>query len=146
MLMFKEREKLKQDSVWAGLVAMALLVMAVAGVLRAFGAVANRQALLDGGLSNWQLYYLLIFGVLQALISLVGLFGMRPKPPLGFILPWAAVIVNIVGYWAERLLLWAPDQRGGNIVFMIIWHGLWVGLMVAFTIKPTLKETDGPRN
>jgi hypothetical protein len=142
----KEREKPKQDSVWAGLAAVALLVMVLVGALRVCGVLANRRALLDSGLNDARLNYLVVYGVLQVVISLAGLLGMRFKPPLGFALPMAAVILNIVGYWAERLLLWAPDQRGGNIVFMIIWHGLWVGLMVAFTIKPTLKETDGPRN
>lgn len=142
----KEHEKPKQDSVWAGLAAVALFVMVLVGVLRVYGALANRQVLLDSGLKNAQLTYFVVYGSLQALISLAGLIGMRFGPPLGITLPWAAVIINIVGYWAERLLLWAPDQRGGNIIFMIIWHGLWVGLMIAFTIKPTLKESNGPRN
>jgi len=138
--------KKQQDSVWAGLAEIALLVMAIAGALRVYGALANRQALLDGGLTNSQLNYLVIYGILQALISLAGLIGMRLKPPLGFAFPWAAVAVNIAAYWVERLLVWAPDQRGGNIVFMILWHGLWLALMAAFTVKPHIKETDGTRN
>ena len=136
----------KRGSVWAGLAVVALLFMTATGALRAYGALANRQALLDGGLTSAQLNYLVVYGTLQAAISMVGLIGMRAKTLLGFTLPWTAVVLNIVGYWAERLLLWAPDQRGGNFVFMIIWHGLWLVLMVAFTIKPTIKETDGTRN
>lgn len=136
----------KRGSVWAGLAVVALLFMTATGALRAYGALANRQALLDGGLTSAQLNYLVVYGTLQAAISMVGLIGMRAKTLLGFALPWTAVALNIVGYWAERLLLWAPDQRGGNFVFMIIWHGLWLVLMVAFTIKPTIKETDGTRN
>ena len=142
-----ESPKIKrQDSVWAGLAAVALLAMVFVGALRVYGATANRQALLDSGLTSAQLNYLVVYGVLQAVISLAGLFGMRLTLPLGFTLPWAAVILNIMGYWAERLLLWAPDQRGGNLVFMIIWHGFWILLMVAFTIKPMTKETDGTGN
>lgn len=142
-----ESPKIKRkDSVWAGLAAVALLGMVFVGALRVYGATANRQALLDSGLTSAKLNYLVVYGILQAVISLTGLLGMRLTLPLGFILPWAAVILNMMGYWAERLLLWAPDQRGGNLVFMIIWHGFWVLLMVAFTIKPKTKETDGTGN
>jgi hypothetical protein len=145
-LMDKAHQKPKQDSWWAGLAAVALLAVSVSGVLRAYGAVANRQALLDSGLTNTQLRYLVVYGGFQAVTSLVGFLGMYRRPPQLFALPWAAVILNIAGYWAERLLLWSPDQRGGNIVFMLIWHGLWLALMAAFTIKPTTKETDGTGN
>lgn len=139
-------QKKPQDSVWAGLAEIALFVMAIAGALRVYGALTNRQALLDGGLTNAQLNYLVVYGTLQAFISVAGLIGMRLEPPLGFAFPWAAVAVNIAAYWLERLLVWAPDQRGGNIVFMILWHGLWLALMAAFTVKPHIKETDGTRN
>ena len=142
----EEPKRRRQDSVWAGIAEVALLAMVIVGGLRSYGALANRQALLDAGLSSSRLNYLAVYGLLQAVISLGGLVAMSLRAPLGFVLPWAAVGLNIVGYWIERLLLWAPDQRGGNVVFMIIWHGLWVALMLAFTVKPTLKETNGTRN
>lgn len=138
--------KQNQDSVWAGLAEIALFVMTIVGALRVYGAITNRLALLDGGLTSAQLNYLVVYGILQAIISLAGLFGMRLAAPQGFAIPWVAVALNIAGYWLERLLVWAPDQRSGNVLFMLLWHGLWLALMAAFTVKPTIKETDGTRN
>lgn len=146
MKWFKTSKLASHDSFWAALVAFSLLVMIITGALRVFGAIANRQAMLDSGLTSAQLNYLVVYGIIQIVVSLTGLLGMRAAMPLGRALPWFAVILNIMGYWAERLLLWAADQRGGNTIFMIVWHGLWVALMVAFTIKPTIKETDGTRD
>ncbi len=135
-----------QDSVWTGLAGVVLLFSMVAGGLRVYGVMVSRQVFLDGGLTRAGLNLLVGLGVFQALISLVGLAGMRTGTVTGKILPWVAVILNILAYWIERLGLWAKDQRGGNVVFMIGAHLLWVALMVAFTIKPTMKEEHGQGN
>lgn len=141
--MRKSYPRRPQDSVWAGLAGVVLLFSMAAGVLRVYGTMVNWQVFLDGGLTQASLNLLVGLGTFQALISLMGLAGMRMSTAAGKLLPWAAVILNILAYWIERLGLWAKEQRGGNILFMIGAHLLWVALMVAFTIKPTVKEEHG---
>lgn len=144
--MSKNSSKTGRQSIWTVTAFMALLAAMITGVLRSYGAVANRQALLDSGLSDSLLTYLTVYGLVQSLVSLAGLVGLRCRPTLSFVLPWAAVVLNIAGYWLERMLLWSVDQRSGNIFFMIGWHSLWLALMILFTIKPRIKETHGTRD
>jgi len=34
--------------------------------------------------------------------------------------------MNIIAYWLERLLLWAPTQRGTNAPWVIGLHVAWL--------------------
>jgi hypothetical protein len=60
---------------------------------------------------------------------------------------WVALFVAVAGYWVERLLLWAPDQRGGNVVFMVSFHALCLAALGGYTYLESKKRgEDGSRN
>jgi hypothetical protein len=48
---------------------------------------------------------------------------------------WVALIVTVSGYWLERLLLWAPEQRGGNVLFMAVFHTLCLAALGGYTYR-----------
>ena len=129
------------------LVLLLLLWNAGSGILRIVGAWQQRALLPQIGLSEWLAGYLLAAGALTALLNL-GAFvclylGCRPAIPL----TWAALVVTVAGYWLERLLLWAPDQRSGNVVFMAVFHTLCLAALGGYTYLESKKRgEDGSGN
>jgi len=129
------------------LVLLLLLWNALAAAFCAVGAWQQRALLPQIGLSEWLAGYLLAAGVLMALLNLSAFvclyLGCKPAIPL----TWAALIVTLAGYWLERQLLWAPDQRGGNVVFMAVFHALCLAALGGYTYLESKKRgEDGSRN
>ena len=93
-----------------GLVRVMLLFDLLSGALRAHGALAQKDLLLELGLPAWLPGYLLAAGLVSALLSLFALVCTWRLGRLSLIALWAALTFSIGGYWAERLFLWAPEQ------------------------------------
>ena len=129
------------------LVLLLLLWNAGSGILRAIGAWQQRALLPQIGLPGWLPGYLLVVGALTALLNLSAFvclyLGCKPAMPL----TWVALVVTLAGYWLERFLLWAPDQRGGNVVFMAVFHMLCLAALGGYTYLESKKRgEDGSGN
>jgi len=129
------------------LVLLLLLWNAGSGILRAVGAWQQRALLPQIGLPGWLPGYLLAAGGFATLLNLVAFvflyLGCKPAFPL----TWVALVVTLAGYWLERLLLWAPDQRSGNVVFMAVFHTLGLAALGGYTYLESKKRgKDGSGN
>ena len=117
------------------LVLLLLLWNAGSGMLRAVGAWQQRALLPQIGLPGWLPWYLLAAGLLTALLSLGAFISLYARRKQANLLAWVALIVTISGYWLERLLLWAPEQRGGNVIFMAVFHALSLAALGGYTYR-----------
>lgn len=114
------------------------------GLLRAIGAWQQRAMLPTVGLPGWLPWYLLAAGSLTALLSLGAFISLYARRKQAILLAWVALIVTVSGYWLERLLLWAPEQRGGNALFMAVYHALCLAALCGYTYRERKKRgTDG---
>jgi len=129
------------------LVLLLLVWNAGGGILRAIGAWQQRALLPTVGLPGWLPRYLLAAGIFIALINLVAFIYILAHSRQAIPLAWAALLVSVGGYWLERLLLWAPDQRGGNVVFMAVFHTLCLAALGGYTYRESKKRgKDGSGN
>jgi fatty acid desaturase len=117
------------------LVLLLLLWNAGSGILRAVGAWQQRALLPQIGLPVWLPWYLLAAGSLTALLSLGAFISLYARRKHAILLAWVALIVTVSGYWLERLLLWAPEQRGGNVIFMAVLHALSLAALGGYTYR-----------
>ena len=70
--------------------------------------------------------YLAAAGSLMGLLNLAIWIMLGRNYKAAAWLPWAGVLMNIAAYWLERLLLWAPEQRGTNALWSIGVHATWL--------------------
>ena len=118
---------------WARLTGMVFLFMAVSGFLRAYGALKQRSVLLEFGLSDQQFVYLLVAGLIYGLINLIAFVSIAKVGRRRLMVSWISAILSILLYWIERLLLWVPEQRGGNWPFMLLLHAVFLVVLLLFT-------------
>ena len=120
------------------------LLAGLTGFLRLYGAIMQQTDILSFSQKTWLPAYLITAGALMGLLNL-GIWLLLKQNPLARPwLPWAGVLINIIAYWLERLLLWAPTQRGTNALWMIGVHGAWL-LLVIFSqlqMKRSLDEHE----
>lgn len=116
---------------------MLFLWNAGGGILRAIGAWQQRSLLPKLGLPSWLSWYLLAAGLLIDLLNLAAYLSLRLVKRWAVPLAWATLFVTLAGYWLERLLLWAPEQRGGNVLFMVIFHVLCLAVLSSYTYRET---------
>jgi len=129
------------------LVLLLLLWNAGSGILRIVGAWQQRALLPQIGLSEWLAGYLLAAGALTALLNLGAFVCLYTRRRQAITLAWVALVVTLAGYWLERLLLWAPDQRSGNVVFMAVFHTLCLAALGGYTYLESKKRVkDGSGN
>ena len=129
------------------LVLLLLLWNAGSGILRAIGAWQQRALLPQIGLPGWLPGYLLAAGALTALLNLGAFVCLYTRRRQAITLAWVALVVTLAGYWLERLLLWAPDQRSGNVVFMAVFHTLCLAALGGYTYLESKKRgKDGSGN
>ena len=117
------------------LVLLLLLWNAGSGILRVVGAWQQYVLLPQIGLPGWLPWYLLASGSLTALLSLGAFISLYARRKHANLLAWVALIVTISGYWLERLLIWAPEQRGGNVIFMAVFHALCLAALGGYTYR-----------
>ncbi|MDD3948381.1 MAG: hypothetical protein PHT43_02835, partial [Anaerolineaceae bacterium] len=123
------------NSVSESLLRLSLLLAGSAGLMRAWAAWQQRETVSELGLQAWLTAYLLSLGMLFALINGFAWFTLRKKHVWHFPIITLVILLNILGYWAERLLLWAPSQRAGNSVFMAALHLLWLLLLLVYSTQ-----------
>lgn len=124
---------------------MLFLWNAGSGILRAIGAWQQRSLLPKLGLPGWLSWYLLAAGLLIGLLNLAAYLSLLLVKRWAVRLAWAALFVTLAGYWLERLLLWAPEQRRGNELFMAAFHALCLLVLGLYTYLETKKRgADGP--
>ncbi len=126
------------------LVLLLMLWNAGSGILRVVGAWQQRALLPQIGMPGWLPWYLLASGSLTALLSLGAFLSIYARRKQAILLAWVALVVTVSGYWLERLLLWAPEQRGGNALFMAVFHALCLAALGCYTYRERKKRgADG---
>ena len=126
------------------LVLLLLLWNAGSGILRMVGAWQQRALLPLIGLPGWLPWYLLAAGALTALLSLGAFLSIYARRKQAILLAWVALVVTVSSYWLERLLLWAPEQRSGNVLFIAVFHVLCLAALGGYTYFESKKRgTDG---
>lgn len=125
-------KKLKrQPNHWARFAALLFLLMAISGFLRAYGAIDQKDILLEFGLSKSKYLYLMIAGLFYGSINLIALGFVLSRKPARLVIAWGIAIISIALYGFERLFLWAPEQRGGNWLWMFLIH---LGLLIVLLL------------
>lgn len=126
------------------LLRFSFLLAGLIGFLRLYGAITQHPDILDFSQKAWLPAYLLVAGGLMGLVNFTIWMMLTRKPYARPWLPWAGVLMNIIAYWLERLLLWAPSQRDTNTLWMVGVHGAWL-LLVVFSylqMKRRLNEHE----
>ena len=115
-------KKTSKANHWARLAALLFLIMAVSGFLRFYGALSQRAVLLRYGLTLCQYRYLMVAGLAYGILNLSAFVLILIRSRLQLIGAWIVAFLSVAYYWFERFVLWAPEQRSGNILFMILLH------------------------
>lgn len=135
------------NSVSDSLLRLSLLLAGAAGLMRALAAWQQRETVSELGLQPWLTAYLIGVGLLFAVVNLFAWFTLRTKQDWHLPVIIFAVLLNIFGYWAERLFLWAPSQQGSNSVFIAALHLIWLLLLLLYSTKNYRKDQrDGSGN
>jgi len=132
----------------SALVRLMLVVLLVSGALRANGALAQKDLLLELGLPAWLPGYLLAAGLVGALLSLLAFVCTWRAGNFCLAAVWAALLFSVGGYWGERLFLWAPAQRSGSPLFKLGLHALSLAAAALYTyhIRKWRQRAHGPGN
>lgn len=139
-----ERAEFERKPGWAErIVRLAFLGTLVSNLLRVYGALGQRENLAVFPESSWLIPYLIGAGAVLGLLNLAAWIVLRTGLKARLAAAWVVVLINITWYWLERFLLWAPGQRGGNIYFVLLVHGLWLGIMLLFTRAKRIWRNDG---
>jgi len=135
------------NSVSESLLRLSLLLSGAVGLMRSWAAWQQRETVSELGLQPWLTAYMIGVGLLFAVVNLFAWFTLRTKRDWHLPVIIFAVLLNILGYWAERLFLWAPSQQGSNSIFMAALHLLWILLLWFYTTQTKRKDQrDGSGN
>ena len=126
------------------LLRFSFLLAGLTGFFRLYGALTQQIDILNFSQKTWLPAYLMVAGGFMGLLNL-GIWLLLKQNPLARPwLPWAGVLINIIAYWLERLLLWAPTQRGTNALWVIGLHLAWLLLagLSQLQLKRRLNEHE----
>lgn len=128
----------------ARLNALVFILMAASGFLRFYGAIKHGAVLQEFTLSATHYRYLLVSGLVYGLLNLGGLVLILSRHAKRAIWAWVLGGISIAFYWLERFFLWAPEQRSGNVVFMILLHLAFLLLLFFFFLseRHRQRQTD----
>ncbi len=133
-----------KPSFFEQLLRFSFLLAGLAGLLRLYGAITQQPDILSFSGKAWLPAYLIVAGGLMGLLNL-GIWLLLKQNPLARpLLPWAGVLINIIVYWFERLLLWAPTQRNTNSPWVVGLHAAWllVALISQLQMKRRINEHE----
>jgi hypothetical protein len=130
---FAEQNKPK-PSFLSRLLDIFFVVTACSGLLRFYGASLQKDPLVQFGQKPWLVWYLTAAGLTTAVLNLTAFICFKRRSNRRVAAAWMAVTGSILVYWIERFALWAPDQRGGNLVFMILYHLVCLIVLGEYTI------------
>jgi len=108
------------------LLRFSFLLAGLIGFLRLYGGITQQPDILNFSQKAWLPAYLLVAGGLMGLVNFTIWMMLTRKPYARPWLPWAGVLINIIAYWLERHLLWAPSQRGTNALWAMGVHFAWL--------------------
>lgn len=128
------------NSVSDSLLRLSLLLAGAAGLMRALAAWQQRETVSELGLQPWLTAYLISVGLLFALVNGFAWLSLRKKYEWHLPIITFVILLNVLGYWAERLILWAPSQRASNSAFMAALHLLWLLLLLFYLIQGNRKD------
>jgi len=132
-----------QASPWASLVGIILLAIVISAFLRLYGTFQDRPLLISYGVAAWKINWLVISPIILIVINLLGWLYLWQRWRGYLMIAWVVFVVNLLSYWAERLLVWSPDQNlQGNLWFMIILFGVYLALMLLFTLDLKTKDRN----
>lgn len=126
------------------LLRFSFLLAGLTGFFRLYGAITQQIDILNFSQKTWLPAYLMVAGGFMGLLNL-GIWLLLKQNPLARPwLPWAGVLINIIAYWLERLLLWAPAQRDTNALWVIGLHLAWLLLagLSQLQLKRRLNEHE----
>lgn len=112
------------------LLRFSFLLSGLSGMLRLYGAFNQQADILMFSGKGWLLPYLALSGGLMGVFNLTIWILLQRKVGLPAFLPAVTVLANILGYWLERMTIWAPAQRGTNAGWVIGTHLCWLLLAV----------------
>ena len=137
------KEKTFQASPWGSLVGIVLLATVISAFLRLYGAIQDRPLLVSYGVAAWKINWLIISPIILVVINLLGCLYLWQRWRGYLMIAWFVCFVNLLSYWAERLLVWSSDQNlQGNLWFMIILFGVYFALMLLFTLDLKTKDRN----
>lgn len=108
------------------LLRFSFLLAGLTGLFRLYGAITQHPDILNFSQEAWLPTYLMVAGGLMGLLNITIWLVLKRKPSVPLWLPWAGLLMNIIASWLERLLLWAPTQRGTNAPWVIGLHVAWL--------------------
>lgn len=108
------------------LISFSFLLAGLTGLFRLYGAIQQQRDILNFSQTAWLPAYLMAAGGLMGLLNLSLWVVLQRKSAVPAWLPLAGVLLNIIAYWLERLLLWAPAQSGSNAPWVIGLHAAWL--------------------
>jgi len=108
------------------LLRFSFLLAGLSGFLRLYGAIRQQPDILTFSQKAWLPAYLVVAGGLMGVLNIAIWIFLKRKFPVPMWLPWAGVLMNIIAYWSERLLLWAPTQHGTNALWVIALNVAWL--------------------
>ena len=115
-----------KPGIFEKLLRFSFLVAGAGGFLRLYGTIQQYPDILNFSQHAWLPIYLAAAGSLMGLLNLAIWIMLGRNYKAAAWLPWAGVLMNIAAYWLERLLLWAPEQRGTNALWSIGVHATWL--------------------
>lgn len=108
-----------------GCVFLAILVIA----LYRFGAaIANPELFLLANVRAGMRDWLILSGLLWALLCAVPLWGLLWRKPWSAGASWAALLIYLASYWFERLVLWQDARNAQTWLFYLLLSLLWLVL------------------
>ena len=127
---------------FGNLLRFSFLLAGLTGFLRLYGAIAQQPDILNFSGKAWLPAYLISAGGLMGMLNLsIWLVLKRRQAQLAW-LAWAGVWINIIAYWLERVLLWAPTQRNTNAPWVIGLHFAWLLLALISQLQMNRRRNE----
>jgi hypothetical protein len=119
----------------------ASLILAITGAFRFIGTLRVHALWQERGYASWVIPYLFFAAFLYIAAGITAFLSLRYTPPRWQLITSLCTGLAIALYWIERLLLWSPAQRGGNLPFVALIHLLWLAVLWLAT-RQYKKETN----
>lgn len=126
----------------SGLAGFISLGIAITAAMRVFGVIRSLPLWQQRAYPAWVMAWLMAVGLLSLALGLASYYLLRVRPKAWMPLFWAVNLLVLLLYWLERLLLWVPAERGGNILFVAAMHLLWLVLMGLISLQARGKEPN----
>lgn len=136
-------EMANQGSPWGSLLGLVLLASSLSAILKLYGAFQDQALLTSYGVASWKINWLFVSPLILIITNLIAWLFLWKRRGGYLQLAWLSFGINLLSYWAERLLVWSSDQNlQGNFWFMIILFGAYLALMLLFTLDIRARDRN----